>query len=162
MIPKCRMGLNTVIGCIQCGMASTGVSAPESEASGGFTKKLISCACWADWVNVAIKVPMPMPQSTQSAAPPSTSSKTSLKRHVEDDAYQRGREQHHDSRSRKKRRDLRDDDFACSGGRHQQLLDRAGFAFLDHRRGGDQRAVQNQQHAEHAGDDEPGRRPGPG
>ena len=42
-----------VTGRSQCGMASTGFRAPESEASGGLTKKAVSCACCADLLNVA-------------------------------------------------------------------------------------------------------------
>ena len=49
-------------------MASAGVNAPESEVSGGLTKKRVSWDWRADLVNVAMKVPMLIPQSRQSAA----------------------------------------------------------------------------------------------
>ena len=44
------------------------MNAPESDVSGGFTKKSVSCACRADFVNVAMNVPMLIPHNKQSAA----------------------------------------------------------------------------------------------
>ena len=41
MMPKWRMGFSQVTGCIQAGMASTGVSEPESTASGGLMKNAV-------------------------------------------------------------------------------------------------------------------------
>src|SRR5580704_12200001 len=70
--PKCWIGLNCATGCSHFGIASTGVNAPESEVSGGFTKKRVSCACRADFVNVAMKVPMLMPHNKQRAAAETT------------------------------------------------------------------------------------------
>ena len=52
IMPKCWMGLNCATGWSHLGIASTGVNAPESEVSGGFTKNSVSCACRADFVNV--------------------------------------------------------------------------------------------------------------
>jgi hypothetical protein len=42
MVAKCAMGLTCANGWIQPGIASMGVRAPDSIASGGFTKKLMS------------------------------------------------------------------------------------------------------------------------
>ena len=153
---KCRMGLSSVKGCIQCGMASTGVSAPEREASGGLMKKLINCACCADLVKVAMTVPMPMPQSRHKAAPPKTSRRLPLKGRVKDELQDCQRQQHHQQKQDEERRDFGDDDFCGAGRGHEELLDGAGFALLDHGGGGDQRAIQDEQNAEYAGDNEPG------
>ena len=49
-------------------MASIGVVAPESKASGGLVKKPISCACCWVRVKVAIIIPSPMPHNTHSDA----------------------------------------------------------------------------------------------
>src|ERR1700687_5648011 len=62
------MGLNCATGWSHFGIASTGVKAPEREVSGGFTKKSVSCACRADFVKVAINVPMLIPHNKQRAA----------------------------------------------------------------------------------------------
>jgi hypothetical protein len=72
-LPKCRIGLTSVNGCIHCGIPSTGVNAPESEASGGLTKNAINCACRAEFVDVAMNVPTPMPESTVKIDPARTS-----------------------------------------------------------------------------------------
>src|SRR5258706_173937 len=52
-------------------MASTGLSAPDSEDSGGIKKKLVSCACCAHLLNVAVTMPMLVPAQMQSAPPKS-------------------------------------------------------------------------------------------
>src|ERR1017187_2436286 len=46
-------------------MASIGLSAPDKDESGGLTKKLVSCACCADLLNVAMTVPTLMPDRMQ-------------------------------------------------------------------------------------------------
>ena len=52
-----------------------GVNAPERLDIGGLTKKLLSWACSADFVNVAMNVPIPMPDSRHRAAPLATRKK---------------------------------------------------------------------------------------
>ena len=64
---KWATGFSTVRGWIQAGIASIGVRAPERLASGGLTKKLIIWVCVAERARVAMKVPIPMPVSTQNA-----------------------------------------------------------------------------------------------
>src|ERR1035441_6972591 len=56
MMPKWRMGFSHVMGCSQAGMASTGVSDPESTDSGGLMKNAVIMDCCADLVNVATNV----------------------------------------------------------------------------------------------------------
>ncbi len=43
-------------------------------------------------------VPMPIPPSTHSAAPPQQNKDTSLKRHIEDDLDQSDGKRHHDEK----------------------------------------------------------------
>ena len=157
IMPKCRIGLSTVSGCIHCGIASTGVSAPESEASGGLTKKAINCACCADFVNVRDeRTDADARQHAQHRAH-QYQHEAAAERHAEDHFDQRGREQNRDAEQQKDRRDLRHDDFPRARRRHQKLLDRAGFALFYQRGRRDDRAVQHQQHAQRPGHDEPRR-----
>ncbi len=61
-----------VTGRNHCGIASTGFSAPESEARGGFTKKAVNWACCADLLKVASTVPMPIPARMHNTPPSKT------------------------------------------------------------------------------------------
>src|SRR5262245_20271715 len=69
------MGLMTVRGCNHRGIASTGLKAPDNVERGGLMKKLVSKACCADLLRVAMTVPMLIPDRTQSAAAVSTSAR---------------------------------------------------------------------------------------
>ena len=77
-------------------------------------------------------------------------------RHAENEFEQDDGEEDHIHLQKENRRDFGDDDLRGAGRRHQQLLHRSGFAFLDHGGGGHQRAVQDEQDAEGARNDEPG------
>src|SRR5262249_16743390 len=70
-----EIGLTTLRGCKQFGIASTGVKAPENDKRGGFTKKFVMKACRADLLKVAMTVPMLIPDITHKAAPLSTSAR---------------------------------------------------------------------------------------
>src|SRR5262245_11880600 len=67
---KCFTGFKSVRGCIHFGIASNGVVAPDNIDNGGVTKKLIKFACCCDRVNVAIIVPIPIPDRIQSIPDP--------------------------------------------------------------------------------------------
>src|ERR1017187_11021942 len=61
MVAKWWTGFSTVRGCSHFGIASIGLSAPDKEESGGVLKKLGRWACCADLLNVAMTVPMLIP-----------------------------------------------------------------------------------------------------
>src|SRR5579872_4789741 len=75
---KWRIGLMRTSGWSQLGIASAGVTAPDAVVSRGFTKKLVSWACVADFENVAITVPSAMPDSVHRQAPQNTTNKLPL------------------------------------------------------------------------------------
>ena len=58
--------VNSNTGSIAGGYAARIIVAPDNIDNGGLTKKLINCACCCERVNVAMIVPMPMPERTQS------------------------------------------------------------------------------------------------
>src|SRR2546430_8730782 len=67
MVEKWAMGLRSVSGCTHLGIASIGVRPPDSMASGGVMKKLMSCVWLAERAKGEINVPRPMPLGTQHA-----------------------------------------------------------------------------------------------
>ena len=67
---KCFTGFRSVSGCIHFGIASNGVVAPDNIDKGGVTKKLIKFACCCDLVNVAMIVPIPIPESMHNIPDP--------------------------------------------------------------------------------------------
>src|SRR3989442_4990309 len=69
------MGLRSVSGCTHFGIASIGVSPPDSIASGGLMKKLISCVWLAERANVETKVPGAMADSKEHAHAASSSAR---------------------------------------------------------------------------------------
>ncbi len=147
MVAKWWIGFNTVRGCSHFGIASTGLSAPEREDIGGLMKKLVSWACCADFENVAITVPMLIPERMQRQPAKSKSRTLPWKGTPKTKRMTAQQEE---------RGDLGDNDFGGACGRHEELLDRSRFAFADHGGGCDKGTVEDEQQAEHAGDDEPG------
>ncbi len=105
---------------------------------------------------VAMTVPMLMPERMQSIPATSEQRKAAVEGNSEDEFDDADGGAHHEGKQEEERGDLGDDDLGGAGGRHEELLDGAGFALADHGRGRDEGAVEDEQEAEDSGDDEPG------
>ena len=88
-------------------------------------KKLVNCACWADFVNVAITVPILIPKRCTeprrripAGSCPGTERESGL--------HEESGENRHQAQQNKQRRHFRDDDFRSARRRHQQLFYGAG------------------------------------